>query len=147
MLGAVGWVKAYIWAVVYVVIFCAIGFVLAGRYALTIMQYIPVWVWPLCFVAVWIVSAIRRSGNKQLKVLLQKYLFTGFADKIAPITEGAAILGLTVVGGLIASVISYKLDLTFTMGEVTLSVQENLDKILPCMIPLGIVYVVLLVIR
>ena len=74
VLGAVGWVK--------VVIFCAIGFVLAGRYALTIMQYIPVWVWPLCFVAVWIVSAIRRSGNKQLKVLLQKYLFTGFADKI-----------------------------------------------------------------
>ena len=82
VLGAVGWVKAYIWAVVYVVIFCAIGFALAGRYALTIMQYIPVWVWPLCFVAVWIVSAIRRSGNKQLKVLLQKYLFTGFADKI-----------------------------------------------------------------
>lgn len=68
-----------------------------------------------------------------------KKLATGFADKIAPITEGAAILGLTVVGGLIASVISYKLDLTFTMGEVTLSVQENLDKILPCMIPLGIV--------
>ena len=65
-----------------VVIFCAIGFALAGRYALTIMQYVPVWVWPLCFVAVWMVSAIRRSGNKQLKVLLQKYLFTGFADKI-----------------------------------------------------------------
>ena len=60
VLGAVGWVKAYIWAVVYVVIFCAIGFALA----------------------VWMVSAIRRSGNKQLKVLLQKYLFTGFADKI-----------------------------------------------------------------
>ena len=31
VLGAVGWVKAYIWAVVYVVIFCAIGFALAGR--------------------------------------------------------------------------------------------------------------------
>ncbi|MFR2510761.1 MAG: hypothetical protein ACLS9K_00240 [Lachnospira eligens] len=42
VLGAVGWVKAYIWAVVYVVIFCAIGFALAGRYALTIMQYVPV---------------------------------------------------------------------------------------------------------
>ena len=28
VLGAVGWVKAYIWAVVYVVIFCAIGFAL-----------------------------------------------------------------------------------------------------------------------
>ena len=53
VLGAVGWIKAYIWAVVYVVIFCAIGFAFA-----------------------------RRSGNKQLKVLLQKYLFADFADKI-----------------------------------------------------------------
>ena len=34
------------------------------------------------FCSLWMVSAIRRSGNKQLKVLLQKYLFTGFADKI-----------------------------------------------------------------
>ena len=82
ILGAIGWVKAYIWAVVYVVIFCAIGFMLAGKYALGIMEYVPVWVWPVLFIAVWIVSAIRRSGNKQLKVLLQKYLFTDFADKI-----------------------------------------------------------------
>ena len=74
--------KAYIWAVVYVVIFCAIGFMLAGKYALGIMEYVPVWVWLVLFIAVWIVSAIRRSGNKQLKVLLQKYLFTDFADKI-----------------------------------------------------------------
>lgn len=82
VLGAVGWVKAYIWAVVYAVIFCSVGFMLAGRYAITIMQYVPVWVWSVLFAAVWIVSAIRRSGNKQLKVLLQKYLFADFADKI-----------------------------------------------------------------
>ena len=75
ILGAIGWVKAYIWAVVYVVIFCAIGFVLAGKYALGIMEYVPVWVWPVLFIVVWIISAIKRSGNKQLKVLLQKYLF------------------------------------------------------------------------
>ena len=68
-----------------------------------------------------------------------KKLATSFADTIAPITEGAAILGLTVVGGLIASTISYKTDLTFTMGEVTLSLQENLDKIMPGMIPVAIV--------
>ena len=57
ILGAIGWVKAYIWAVVYVVIFCAIGFMLAGKYALGIMEYVPVWVWPVLFIAVWIVSA------------------------------------------------------------------------------------------
>ena len=71
-----------------------------------------------------------------IAVMAVRYKFTtmGYAQG-----KKLAILGLTVVGGLIASVISYKLDLTFTMGEVTLSVQENLDKILPCMIPLGIV--------
>lgn len=64
---------------------------------------------------------------------------TGFADQIAPITEAAAILGLTVVGGLIASVISYKIDLTFQMGDVSLVLQDMLDKIMPCLVPLSIV--------
>ena len=71
-----------------------------------------------------------KSGRK---------LATSFADKLAPITEAASILGLTVVGALIPSVINYKTDLTFTMGEVTFVLQEMLDKILPCMLSLGIV--------
>lgn len=66
-------------------------------------------------------------------------LASNFSDKLAPITEAASILGLTVVGALIPSVIGYKTDLTFTMGEVSFSLQEMLDKILPAMIPLGIV--------
>lgn len=66
-------------------------------------------------------------------------LATGFADTIAPITEAASILGLTVVGALIPSVIKYQTDLQFTMGEVTFLLQEMLDKILPCLLPLGIV--------
>lgn len=66
-------------------------------------------------------------------------LATSFADKLAPITEAASILGLTVVGALIPSVINYKTDLTFAMGDVTFVLQDMLDKILPCMLPLGIV--------
>jgi PTS system mannose-specific IID component len=66
-------------------------------------------------------------------------LAVGFADRISAITEGASILGLTVVGALIPSVIKYQTDLTFALGEVSFSLQEMLDKILPCMIPLGIV--------
>lgn len=66
-------------------------------------------------------------------------LATGFADTIAPITEAASILGLTVVGALIPSVIKYKTDLQFGMGEVTFLLQDMLDKILPCLLPLGIV--------
>lgn len=82
VLGAVDWVKAYIWAVLYIVIFFAIGFMLAGKYAISIVHYVPVWVWGLGFIFVWIVSAIRRSGNKQLKALMQKYIFAEFAEKI-----------------------------------------------------------------
>ena len=66
-------------------------------------------------------------------------LATGFADTIAPITEAASILGLTVVGALIPSVIKYSTDLQFVMGEVTVNLQEMLDKIMPCLLPLGIV--------
>lgn len=86
-----------------------------------------------------------------LGILWARYKFTyigynsgrklalGFADTIAPITEAASILGLTVVGALIPSVIKYSTDLQFTMGEVTFKVQDMLDKILPCLLPLGIV--------
>lgn len=66
-------------------------------------------------------------------------LATGFADTIAPITEAASILGLTVVGALIPSVIKYTTDIQFVMGEVTFALQDMLDKILPCLLPLAIV--------
>lgn len=69
-----------------------------------------------------------------------KKIANEFADKMKIFTEAAAILGLTVVGGLIPSVITYKIDLTYKMGEVSLSVQEMLDKILPGLVPLGIVF-------
>ena len=69
----------------------------------------------------------------------EKKLRQNLRIKMKLFTQGAAILGLTVVGGLIPSVITYKLDLTYKMGDVTLSVQEMLDKILPALIPLGIV--------
>ena len=68
-----------------------------------------------------------------------KRLATEFADKMIMFTNAAAILGITVVGGLIPAVIKYKLDITYTMGEVTLSVQEMLDRIMPTLVPLSIV--------
>lgn len=89
-------------------------------------------------IACMIVMAIRYKFTT-IGYAQGKKLATGFATTMIPITEGAAILGLTVVGGLIASVISYKLDLTFTMGKVSMSVQDNLDKIMPSLIPLAIV--------
>lgn len=87
-----------------------------------------------CLAVIFIRYKFTFIGYKQ-----GRKIATGFADQIAPITEAAAILGLTVVGGLIASVISYKIDLTFKMGDVSLVLQDMLDKIMPCLVPLAIV--------
>ena len=67
-------------------------------------------------------------------------LALNFADSITPLTEAASVLGLTVVGALIPSVITYTLDLTFQMGEVSLSIQDMLNQIMPGMIPLAVVF-------
>lgn len=69
-----------------------------------------------------------------------KRLALNFADSISPLAEAASILGLTVVGALVPSVISYRTDLAFQMGEVAFSIQEMLDKILPGLIPLAVVF-------
>jgi len=72
-----------------------------------------------------------------------KKIATEFADKMKIFTEGAAILGLTVVGGLIPAVITFRLNLGFALddaGEVMFSIQEMLDRIMPSLIPVGIVF-------
>ena len=58
-------------------------------------------------------------------------LMTTMKDQLNAITNGASILGLIVVGALIPPVVKLKIPYTFQSGEVALSVQENLDKIMP----------------
>lgn len=52
-------------------------------------------------------------------------LITTLSEKIGAFTEAISILGLTVVGALIPTTVKLNLGLSFAMGDVTLSVQEN----------------------
>ena len=63
------------------------------------------------------------------------------SEKMKQVTAAATILGITVVGGLIPSVITANVKLTFKTGKVKLSIQDLLDKILPSMIPVLLVFV------
>lgn len=59
------------------------------------------------------------------------------------ITEAANILGLSVVGALIPTVVNAKVPFVFTQGDVTLEIQAMLDSILPSLVPVlfvGFVY-------
>lgn len=58
-------------------------------------------------------------------------LMTVFADKLALLTTAAQVLGVTVVGGLIAANVNIPLALTFKFNDVALNIQSMLDSIMP----------------
>ena len=66
-------------------------------------------------------------------------LVASLGDKLKNITSAANVLGMTVIGALIPNVVKGNVILTFTQGDVTMNVQELLDKIMPSLIPLLVV--------
>ncbi|MGL5478618.1 MAG: PTS system mannose/fructose/sorbose family transporter subunit IID [Clostridium sp.] len=60
--------------------------------------------------------------------------------KLKNVTEAATILGMTVIGALIPTVVKAKTAYVFKTGEVELPIQDILDKIMPGLLPLGIVF-------
>ena len=70
-------------------------------------------------------------------------LVTGLGEKLNVFTESASIMGLTVVGALIPSVVKMKIATVFTTGDVKLPIQKDiLDKIMPALLPAAITYLV-----
>ncbi|QAT39554.1 PTS system mannose/fructose/sorbose family transporter subunit IID [Clostridium sp. JN-9] len=69
-----------------------------------------------------------------------KKIAVGMGGRLKQLTEGASILGLFVIGGLAPSIINVKVPYVFQSGSVKLVVQDMLDKILPGMVPLAIVF-------
>lgn len=53
------------------------------------------------------------------------------------VTKGSLILGLTVIGGLIASYVNFKIPYIIDTGKTTIAIQTDvLDKIMPNLLPL-----------
>ncbi|WP_125712703.1 PTS system mannose/fructose/sorbose family transporter subunit IID [Companilactobacillus kedongensis] len=60
-------------------------------------------------------------------------------DKLNRITDAAILLGVTVVGALIPTVVSAKVPLVFQSGKVTLKAQSVLNQIMPSLVPVLLV--------
>lgn len=71
-----------------------------------------------------------ESGNKYLAKLYQE----GIMDRVM---QFASIVGLAVVGGMVASMVSITTPLTFTTGGTELVLQDMLDSIIPKLLPLA----------
>ena len=84
-------------------------------------------IWMAWYVAVWFIRVrLFHLGYNSGAALV-----TTMSDKLESITNGTSIVGLMMVGALISSVVNLKFVLSFTSGEITMSLQENLDKIMP----------------
>ncbi|GEN48890.1 PTS system, mannose-specific IID component [Ligilactobacillus pobuzihii E100301 = KCTC 13174] len=55
-------------------------------------------------------------------------------------TKAASVMGLTVVGGMIASMVNIKFDFVFKSGRTTLDLQKIVDQICPDILPLAVTF-------
>lgn len=67
-------------------------------------------------------------------------LITSFGTQVSLLTECASILGLTVVGSLVSSVVSVSVPAKLNIGEIGMEIQPMLDKILPSLVPVLITF-------
>lgn len=64
---------------------------------------------------------------------------TKLGKQITVFTEACSVLGLTVVGSLISSVVKLQTGIKYTNGDVTMKVQELLDGVMPSLLPVAAV--------
>ena len=89
-------------------------------------------IWFICNIAFWFVKSKffeigYKSGTKMI---------TELGQKLSAFTEAASIMGLSVVGALIATSVKVQTALNFKVGEVSLALQNDiLDQIMPALLP------------
>lgn len=66
-------------------------------------------------------------------------LASGLSGQLKRLTDAASVLGLTVVGALVPSVVKVPMNVSVNIGEVSLDIQSMLDKIIPAALPLAVV--------
>ena len=71
-----------------------------------------------------------REGSK---------IITSAKDKLDALTAAATLLGITVVGALIATVVRANVTATFVSGEISVNGQDILNQNKPCLISVAVV--------
>lgn len=92
---------------------------------------------------IWIAAqiAVMVFRWKQLELAYKQgvSLITDMQSQMSALTDAATLLGVFMVGGLIATMINVKLIWSPEIGGVPLDLQNNIDMILPKLLPAAIV--------
>lgn len=95
---------------------------------------------------IWIIAncVIMWFRWKQLDIAYKEgvSLVTTMQSKLTALTDAATLLGVFMVGALAATMVNIKLAWTPKLGDVAINMQNNLDMILPKLVPAVIVGVI-----
>ena len=90
-------------------------------------------------VVIWVLVniciAIFRYYSVHIGYKQGKKIVLGVSGKLSALTSAATLLGITVIGAMIPSVINANINYVFISGDVNLNIQNTLDSIMPKMIP------------
>ncbi|MFI3284049.1 MAG: PTS system mannose/fructose/sorbose family transporter subunit IID [Erysipelotrichaceae bacterium] len=67
---------------------------------------------------------------------------TSMQEKLSNLTDAASVMGLVVVGAMIASNVKATIPYTFIVGETAVTIQSVLDSIMPNFLPLTVTLIV-----
>lgn len=81
ILSMVEWVKTYIYTIIFSVIFSYILFTFSTDIALTLWFSTGIWTKIIAFVIAFILIAMQRSKNIQLKAMFQKYFINNIPQE------------------------------------------------------------------
>ena len=94
-------------------------------------------------ILIWILAqvAVMVFRWKQLEFSYKEgiSLVTTMQSRLTALTDAATLLGVFMVGALVATMINVKFSWAPTIGDVTLNMQNYIDMILPKLLPAGIV--------
>ncbi|TYV61072.1 PTS system mannose/fructose/sorbose family transporter subunit IID [Listeria monocytogenes] len=97
---------------------------------------VGIWLLVNVFILIFRFFSVRIGYKQGVK------LVTSMSGHLNALTNAATLLGVTVIGAMIPSVIKAPIALTFKTGDVELNIQETLDQIMPMMIPALLVAVI-----
>jgi PTS system mannose-specific IID component len=69
-------------------------------------------------------------------------LVGNMSGQLNALTNAATLLGVTVIGAMVPSVVRAPIAMVFKSGKVKLNIQETLDQIMPMMVPVILVAVI-----
>lgn len=92
---------------------------------------------------IWVIAnlAICVFRWQQLHFAYEKgtRIVTEMRDKLNALTDSATVMGVFMVGALVATMINVKFGWTPKIGAVSMNIQNNLDMIIPKLLPAAIV--------